>query len=53
MSNQKEPLVQSSEIFQIGFVVKDAEKAAEYYTNNFGWGPWELLEAEFRACPNG
>jgi hypothetical protein len=48
MTNQKEPLVHSSEIFQIGFVVKDAERAAEYYTHNFGWGPWEIMEAEFR-----
>jgi len=48
MQRQKEPLVKSSEIYQIGFVVKDAEKATEYYTNNFGWGPWEIMESEFR-----
>jgi hypothetical protein len=48
MGNQEEPLVKFSEILQIGFVVKDAEKAAEYYTNNLGWGPFEFMESEFR-----
>ncbi len=48
MNDQKEPLVKNPNITQIGFVVKDAEKAAEYYTSNFGWGPWDIMEVEFR-----
>jgi len=33
---------------KIGFTVKDAEKTAEYYARNFGWGPWSLQDFEFR-----
>ncbi|MBW1900237.1 MAG: VOC family protein [Deltaproteobacteria bacterium] len=48
MSEQKEPLVNQTNVIQVGFVVKDAEKAADYYTRNFGWGPWEWEDAEFK-----
>ncbi len=48
MANQTEPIVKYAEIHQIGFVVKDAEKAAEYYSINFGWGPFEFMEYEFK-----
>jgi len=48
MSNQNEPLVTCPGVLHIGFAVEDAEKTAEYYTRNFGWGPWQYEIFEVR-----
>jgi len=33
-----------SPLVQIGIVVKDVQKAVEYYTRVFGLGPWEIKD---------
>lgn len=39
MSKIKLPVVD-----QVGIVVKDIDKAIEYYSSTFGWGPFSILE---------
>lgn len=34
---------------QIGFVVKDIDKAIEYYRSKFGWGPFQMFEHEMKG----
>jgi len=34
---------------QIGFVVKDIDKATEYYSSTFGWGPFQVFEHEMKG----
>lgn len=41
---KQQPIVQLPPVAQIGFVVKDVEKAAEYYSCTYGWGPFEVFE---------
>jgi methylmalonyl-CoA/ethylmalonyl-CoA epimerase len=43
---------------QIGIVVRDLDRAIEYYTSTFGWGPFEVHSAEikgvvYRGQPTG
>jgi len=40
MEKSKEDRLELTPIVQIGVVVKDVEKAVEYYTKHFGLGPW-------------
>lgn len=35
------------EVGQVGVVVKDVQKAAEYYTSNFGIGPFKIFDYRF------
>src|SRR3990172_751686 len=46
MSEQKEPLVRLKPPEQIGIVVKDLDRAMEFYSSNFGWGPFRTSEFE-------
>ncbi len=32
---------------QVGVVVKDLDKAVEYYSSNFGIGPWRFTEGDY------
>lgn len=41
MEKSKEGKLQVSEIVHIGVVVNDVEKAIDYYSKHFGWGPWK------------
>lgn len=40
MAESKEEKLELTPIVQIGVVVKDVDKAVEYYTKHFGLGPW-------------
>lgn len=44
MSEQQEPRVKLPPVEQIGIVVKDMDRAIEYYTSTFGWGPFSIHE---------
>lgn len=39
-------------IGQIGFVVRDAARTAEFYQKVFGLGPWVFMEGETVKCTN-
>jgi len=41
---KREPKIKLPPLEQIGIVVKDIDKAIEYYTTIFGWGPFEIRD---------
>ena len=43
---KKEFTVKLPPVEQIGIVVKDMDKAIEYYSSTFGWGPFEVREVK-------
>lgn len=50
MSEQQEPRVKLPPVEQIGIVVKDMDRAIEYYTSTFGWGPFNVQELEMKGA---
>ncbi len=44
MSEQKEPLVKLTKLDQVGIVVKDLDKAMDFYSSTFGLGPFRAIE---------
>ncbi|MBM3132011.1 MAG: hypothetical protein FJZ95_03125 [Chloroflexi bacterium] len=44
MTPERQHAVALPPVEQIGIVVKDIEKAVEYYTSTFGWGPFTIQE---------
>ncbi len=36
-------------VYQIGIVVRDIEKAAEYYTSTFGIGPFSIIDVDMEG----
>jgi len=44
MVKQQEPRVKLPPVSQIGIVVRDMDKAIEYYSSAFGWGPFNALD---------
>ena len=44
MAEQKAPRVKLPPVEQIGIVVEDMDKAIEYYSSVFGWGPFEVRD---------
>jgi len=49
MTEQRKPRVKLPPVEQIGIVVKDMDKAIEYYTSVFGWGPFVVRESETKG----
>ena len=49
MAQQKEPRVKLPPPCQIGIVVEDVERAIDYYSSIFGWGPFEIAEMETKG----
>ena len=49
MAKQQEPRVKLPPVEQIGFVVKDIDKAIEFYSSVFGWGPFRVYESEMKG----
>lgn len=49
MSEQSVPKVKLPPIEQIGIVVKDVDKAVEYCSSTFGWGPFQVREVEMEG----
>ena len=46
---QKEPRVKLPPVEQIGIVVKDIDKAIQYYSSVFGFGPFRVRESEMKG----
>lgn len=44
MAKQQRPRVKLPPVEQIGIVVKDIEKTADYYTSTFGIGPFQIQD---------
>lgn len=49
MTEQKECRVKLPPVDQIGIVVKDMDRAIEYYQSTFGWGPFNVMESELKG----
>jgi len=43
---EDEDTIKLGDVVQIGVVVKDVDMAVEYYTKNFGIGPWSINVVE-------
>ena len=46
---EQESRVKLPPVDQIGIVVKDMDKAIEYYQSIFGWGPFSVMETELNG----
>ena len=49
MTEQQQPRVKLPPVQQIGIVVKDMDRAIEYYSSNFGWGPFQIQEVKMKG----
>jgi 4-hydroxyphenylpyruvate dioxygenase-like putative hemolysin len=49
MAEQQEPRVKLPPVQQVGIVVKDMDRAIEYYSSNFGWGPFQVREVKIEG----
>ena len=49
MENKTGGKVKLPPLGQVGVVVKDLNKAMEYYSAVFGMGPWKIVESDFPA----
>ena len=49
MLEEKTDTIKLPPVEQIGFVVKDIDKAVEYYSSTFGWGPFQIFEHEMKG----
>lgn len=49
MAKEQEPRVKLPPVDQIGIVVEDVDKAVEFYSSVFGWGPFEIREFDNRG----
>ena len=49
MSEARTPRVKLPPVEQIGIVVKDVDRAIEYYTSTFGLGPFQVREVELEG----
>lgn len=41
MADANQPLIPIRECTHVGVVVKDMDKAIDFYSKVFGWGPWD------------
>jgi 4-hydroxyphenylpyruvate dioxygenase-like putative hemolysin len=46
MMKEDEDTIKLGDVIQIGVVVKDVDLSVEYYSKNFGIGPWRILVVE-------
>ncbi|MFC1937876.1 VOC family protein [Chloroflexota bacterium] len=42
-----EPVVIARDCTRVGVVVRDMEKAIDFYSQTFGWGPWDRFYAKY------
>ncbi len=42
-------MIELPPVQQVGFVVKDVDKAVEYYSATFGWGPFRVQEYDLKG----
>jgi methylmalonyl-CoA/ethylmalonyl-CoA epimerase len=45
VTEKKEPSIALPPVDHIGFVVEDVDRAVDYYSSVFGWGPFETVES--------
>ena len=45
MTNKEQPRVKLPPPDQVCIVVKDMDRAIEYYSSVFGWGPFQIMES--------
>ena len=53
MVDNNQPLVPMREFAHIGAEVRDLDKAVDFFSKVFGWGPWERQEADRQALLRG
>ena len=53
MASQQKPRVKLPPLHHLGIVVKDMDKAIEYYSSIFGWGPFQVQEADLKRFISG
>jgi methylmalonyl-CoA/ethylmalonyl-CoA epimerase len=51
--SKQEPTVKLSEVKQIGIIVKDLDRAIEFYSSHFGLGPFQVQESEVEFTYRG
>ena len=49
MAKQQEPRVKLPPVQQVCIVVKDIDRAIEYYTSTFGMGPFSVLDVDMEG----
>jgi 4-hydroxyphenylpyruvate dioxygenase-like putative hemolysin len=49
MAEQTKPRVQLPSVQQVGIVVRDVDRAVQYYSSTFGWGPFQVMELELKG----
>ncbi|GAI10437.1 unnamed protein product, partial [marine sediment metagenome] len=49
-AKKQEPRVKLPPVEQVGIVVKDIDRAIEYYSSTFGWGPFQVMELEMKGA---
>lgn len=47
MENEAKSKVKLPPLGQVGVMVKDLDKAVEYYSSTFGMGPWRIVDFDF------
>lgn len=50
MPEQKKAGMQLPPPDQVGIVVRDLDKAVEFYSSAFGWGPFQVHEVKLEGC---
>jgi len=50
MADRKAPKVGLPPVDQIGIVVEDMDRAIEYYSSIFGWGPFKVTDFEMKEA---
>ena len=50
MEDRKTPKVELPPVDQIGIVVEDMDRAVEYYSSTFGWGPFKVTDFEMKEA---
>lgn len=53
MADISQPIVPMRECVHVGFDVKNLEKAIDFFSSVFGWGPWERWEVERKGFLRG
>ncbi len=50
MSEDKNKSIALPPVEQVGIVVRDLDKAIEFYSAAFGWGPFQIMESSLEGC---
>lgn len=50
MTEETKSAIKLPPVEQVGIVVRDIDKAIEFYSATFGWGPFEVSEVSLEGC---